>query len=180
MYLGNRSGEWSQGFASGRSHVLAMVKAALEIRIDCEDSLLAALHNESETVRRTAARALLGLSSVRGLAAVVAGNKHRDAVRTAAARSLAEFDSDAAAANPALFALLNDRNIAGSAHFAASRALGALGSPAIPYRAHAMRQGSSIAKYESASTLRGTGRTAGHNELIDRILGPDENDATRK
>src|SRR6266511_3036471 len=60
---------------------VAAVKVGLDKLADDEAALLAALHDESEVVRRSAALALITLGSVRGLSAVVAGSRHGHAVR---------------------------------------------------------------------------------------------------
>ena len=64
---------------------MAAIKMGLEKLAGCESTLVAALYDQSEIVRRTVALSLVALDTVRGLAAVVAGSRHGHAVRTVAA-----------------------------------------------------------------------------------------------
>lgn len=123
--------------------ILAMVKAGLERQLECEDSLIAALLDESESVRRMAARVLVELGTVRGLAAVVAGNKHGHGIRTSAAQRLKEHGTNAEPAIPALLTLLYEHRTNWRSNMWAAFALVEIGPKALPYLIHAIRHGSS-------------------------------------
>ena len=111
---------------------VAAIWLGTERRPEGEGPLLAALEDESEAVRRTAAEALLELGSIRALAAVVAGSRHGHAVRTHAAFRLRDIGPPAAPAVPALMTLLRYPDINWRSHAAALTALAAIGETAIP------------------------------------------------
>ncbi len=92
--------------------------------------LLILLHHTDEVVRRTAAILLTELGTVEGLNAVVAGNRHGHAIRTAAAWKLKEMGAEGIAAIPGLIALLRDKQINWRSHAAAQYALSEMGEEA--------------------------------------------------
>lgn len=161
---------------SGIVRALAIIKAGLERRLDCEDALIAALLDESDTVRRTAARALLDLDTVRGLAAVVAGNRHGHGVRTLAAFRLKELGANATPAIPALFRLINYDDINWRSHGAAASALAAIGPNALPYLIHALRYGSRAGRSWAAIALNERGDCADLPEDVVQILKNSQTD----
>jgi HEAT repeat protein len=145
--------------------------AAIGLSSDCspeaEASLIAALQDESELVRRTAGESLLALGSVRGLAAVVGGSRHGHAVRTHSAFKLAEMKSgDATEALPALMVLLQYPSINWRTHFAAVEALRTIGDAAIPALVNGLHRGSPQVRQYAAIALKEIGKTP---HLLARI-----------
>ena len=134
--------------------VLAIVAAAIDKREDCVDSMISALNAESETVRRSAACGLVMTRAVRGLAAVVSGSRHGHGIRTEAANLLQDIGPSAEEAIPSLMALLNDSDINWRSHMAASLALAAIGTPAIPYLVHSREFGPDHARIQAANALK--------------------------
>ena len=123
-----RNGKWSE-----RPSASAAIQLSTDSSREAEAALIAALQDESDLVRRTAAESLLVLGSVRGLAAVVAGSRHGHGVRTKAALKLAKMNSgEAVEAVPALMVLLQYPRINWRTHFIATDALAAIGDAAIP------------------------------------------------
>ncbi len=148
---------------------LAAIKIGIEKR-DCETSLLAALQDASETVRRTAALALVDLNTVRGLAAVVAGPHHGHAVRTLAAQQLRQHGAAALNAIPSLIALLRDPEINWRSHLAAVDALVEIGQPAVAWLVSGLRSGDVQLRRYSAVALKIINRTPEHLAAIDQEL----------
>jgi HEAT repeat protein len=131
---------------------------------------LAALQDESETIRRTAALALVELDTVDGLAAVVAGSRHGHAVRTEAAHRLRRHGPKASEAIPGLVALLRYREINWRSHMAAAGALAAIGEAALPWLLHMFHHGEPHLRYEAASALKEMNRTPEILAAIDEVL----------
>ena len=156
--------------------ILACVLAAVDSRNDCHNALIAALSDPLETVRRSAAIALVKMNTVAGLAAVVAGHRHGHGIRTQAAFALSEHGPAALPAIPALFALINYDDINWRSHSAAGVALTAIGQDAVPYLVTAIRNGSVRARYESAVALKQIGVPNELESLVAQILGPDFSD----
>jgi len=148
--------------------LLSMIKARLEKRLDCEDALIAALLDGSEAVRRTAASALLDLDTIRGLAAIVAGDRHGHGIRTRAAYRLQQYGPNAAPAIPSLFRLIDYSNINWRSHMAAAIALAAIGDSALPYLIHAVRSGSPSGKDWATSSLHQRGD---YSDLPEDVVG---------
>ena len=146
---------------------LAAIKMGLDKPTACETTLLAALHDESATVRRAAALSLVALNTVRGLAAVVTGSRHGHAVRTHAAHLLREHGRDASEAIPGLLSLLRDRNINWRSHMAAADALAAIGEPAIPWLLQAFRRGQPELRHYAAMALKEIDKTPEPLAAID-------------
>jgi HEAT repeat protein len=147
--------------------VLAIVAAAIDKQEDCVDSMISGLNDESETVRRSAACGLVMIRSVRGLAAVVSGNRHGHGIRTRAANILQDIGPSAEEAIPGLMALLNDSHINWRSHLAASLALVAIGTPAIPYLVHSLKFGPDHARNQAASALEEIGLAPDRREQIE-------------
>ena len=150
--------------------VLAIVAAAVDKREDCTDAMISALNDESETVRRSAACGLVVIGLVRGLAAVVSGNRHGHGIRTRAAYLLRDIGPSAEEAIPSLMTLLNYSDINWRSHMAASRALAAIGAPAIPYLVHSLEFGPDHARSQAASALKEFDLAPDHLEQIERVL----------
>src|SRR5437763_1603910 len=154
---------------------LAAIKIGLARQTASESALLAALHDESETVRRTAALALVALDTVRGLAAVVAGSRHGHAVRTEAAHRLRGHGEEAIDAIPGLLCLLRDPNINWRSHAAAAGALAAIGEPAIPALVHVFEHGEPRLRYFAAMALKEMNKTPRLLAAIDGELAAHQN-----
>lgn len=141
--------------------VLATIKAGLEMDSDCENALITALLDESESLRNSAGLSLCYLRTVRGLSSIVGNSKVARSLRTAAAQMLKDFGPVACDAIPALMALGVDT--------AASRALGAIGEAAVPYLQIAIRTGKN--EVQCAIALRETGlETEDDKRIIHAIL----------
>jgi HEAT repeat protein len=153
---------------------LAAVKVGLDKLADGERALLAALHDESEIVRRSAALALVALDTVRGLSAVVAGSSHGHAVRTQAAHRLREHGKEATEAIPGLLCLLRDPNINWRSHAAAAGALAAIGESAIPALVQVFEHGEPRLRYFAAMALKELNRTPALLAAIDEELAARE------
>jgi HEAT repeat protein len=153
--------------------VLAIVAAAIDKREDCVESMISGLNDESETVRRSAACGLVMIRAVRGLAAVVSGNRHGHGIRTRAAYILQDIGPSAEEAIPGLMALLNYSDINWRSHMAASLALAAIGTPAIPYLVHSLEFGPDHARIQAASVLEELGLAPDRREQIERVLKPN-------
>ena len=147
--------------ASDAARCVAAIQLSIEKDDDAEGALIAALHDESESVRRAAAVSLVQLGSVRGLAAVVAGSRHGHAVRTHAAFKLADMTmgEKAAEAVPALMVCLQYSDINWRTHSAAVTALVAIGDAAIPSLANGLRRGSPQVRKYAAEALDEIGKT---------------------
>jgi HEAT repeat protein len=154
---------------------LAAIKLGLGKLAEGEPALLAALHDESETVRRSAALALLALDTVRGLAAVVAGSRHGHAVRTQAAHRLRGHGEGAIEAVPGLLYLLRDPNINWRSHAAAAAALAAIGEPAIPALVQVFEYGEPRLRYFAAMALKELDKTPGLLAAIEGVLKAGQN-----
>jgi HEAT repeat protein len=150
--------------------VLAMTKAGFESRRECEAVMIAALTDHSEMIRRTAAAMLSRLDTIRGLAAVVAGNRYGHSVRTRAAHRLREHGASATEAIPSLFAAICDPTIGFRGQLAATYALAAIGKDALPYLIHALQHGSTCLQNEAAVALRENGMGGDHTARINEIL----------
>ncbi|PHS14835.1 MAG: hypothetical protein COA78_05485 [Blastopirellula sp.] len=153
--------------------ILAIVLAAVDSRADCHNALIAVLNDQLESVRRSAAIALLKMDTISGLAAVVAGHRHGHGIRTQAAYRLAEHGPAAVDAIPSLFALINYSDINWRSHTAASIALSAIGANASPYLTHALIHGSAQSKHESAFAMRENGVPKEFESTVNTILEPD-------
>jgi HEAT repeat protein len=149
---------------------LAAIKMGLDKRTGCESTLLAALNDESETVRRAVALSLVALNTVHGLAAVVAGSRHGHAVRSHAAHLLREHGAEASEAIPGLLALLRDRNIDWRSHFDAVDALVAIGESAIPWLLQLFGRGNRRLRYYAAIALKEIDKTPELLAAIDEEL----------
>jgi HEAT repeat protein len=149
---------------------LAAVKMGVDKHTACEGALLAALHGESETVRRTVALALVALDTVRGLAAVVAGSRHGHGVRTEAAHRLRAHGPGAAEAIPGLLKLLSYRDINWRSHAAAAGALTAIGESAIPWLRQVFESGEAHIRYYAAMALKDMNKTPELLASIDAVL----------
>ena len=154
---------------------LAAIKMGLDNRTDCESALLAALQDESETVRRTVALALLALDTVRGLAAVVAGSQHGHAVRTDAADRLRQHGNGAAEAISGLVCLLRYRDINWRSHMAAARALAAIGESALPWLLRLFGGDEPHLRYYAAMALKEMNKTPELLTTIDEELARHQN-----
>jgi HEAT repeat protein len=153
---------------------LAAIKLGLDKSAEGEPALLTALHDDSETVRRSAALALVALGTVRGLAAVVAGSRHGHAVRTQAAHRLREQGEAAAEAVPGLLCLLRDPHINWRSHAAAAGALAVIGEAAIVPLVQLLEHGEPRLRYYAAMALKEANRTPGLVAAIDEELAADE------
>ncbi len=149
---------------------LAAIKIGINKMKTCESGLIAALEDQSETVRRIAALALVDIDTIRGLAAVVAGNNHGHAVRTQAANRLQKRGFEAAEAIPGLLALLRFRQINWRSHLAAVDALAAIGEPAIPFLVHALTNGEPQLRRYAGAVLKFIGKSMEFSELIEKEL----------
>lgn len=162
--------------ASEAARCVAAVQLSIDSSPDAEAALIAALQDESELVRRTAAESLLALGSVRGLAAVVGGSRHGHAVRTHAAFKLAKMKpGETTEALPALMVLLQYPDINWRTHFAAVSALQTIGDAAIPALMHGLRRGSPLLRQYAAIALKEMGKTPELLPLIEeeiRKAGP--------
>lgn len=154
---------------------VAAVKLGLDKLANGEPALLAALHDESEIVRRSAALALVALDTVPGLAAVVAGSRHGHAVRTQAAHRLREHAEVATEAIPGLLCLLSDPNINWRSHAAAAGALAAIGETAIPVLVQVLEHGEPRLRYFAAMALKELNSTPGLLAAIDGELAAGQN-----
>jgi len=174
----NGEGAWPPGLcevvvtdASEAARCVAAIQLSTDPSREAEAALIAALQDESDLVRRTAAESLLALGSVRGLAAVVAGSRHGHGVRTQAALKLREMKpGEAAEAVPALMVLLQYPRINWRTHFIATDALAAIGEAAIPSLVNALRRGSPHVRRYGAFTLDEMGKTPGVRPLIDEEI----------
>jgi len=145
---------------SEAARCVAAVQLSLERTADADLALIAALQDESEIVRRTAAESLVEIGSVRGLAAVVAGSRHGHAIRTHAARKLGQMkDGEAAEAVPALMVLLQYPYINWRTHMMAVDALRTVGDAAIPSLVNGLRRGSPQMRKYAAIALKEIGKT---------------------
>lgn len=154
---------------------LAAVKVGLDTLADDEPALLAALHDESEIVRRSAALALVALGTVRGLSAVVAGSRHGHAVRTRAAHRLREYREEASEAIPGLLCLLRDPNINWRSHDAAAGALAAIGESAVPTLVQVFEHSEPRLRYFAAMALQQLNRTPALTAAIEQVLAATRN-----
>ncbi|HYT91696.1 MAG TPA: HEAT repeat domain-containing protein [Gemmataceae bacterium] len=154
---------------------LAAIKLGLAKDERYETSLLAALQDESETVRRTAAVALLDLNTVRGLAAVVGSSQHGHRVRMDAAHRLRQYGPAAAEAIPALAALLRDQESNWRSHCAAAGALAAVGEAAIPWLLQLLAVGKAGPRYYAAMALKEMNKTPEHVLAIEQELARGTN-----
>lgn len=154
---------------------LAAVKVGLDKLADDEPALLAALHDESDIVRRSAALALVALDTVRGLSAVVAGSRHGHAVRTQAAHRLREHGEDAVEAIPSLLCLLRDPNINWRSHAAAAGALAAIGESAVPALVQVFEHSEPRLRYFAAMALKELNKTPALLAAIDEQLAACHN-----
>lgn len=154
---------------------LAAIKLGLDKLADGEPALLAALHDESEIVRRSAALALVALDKVPGLSAVVAGSRHGHAVRTQAAHGLREHGELATEAIPALLSLLRDPNINWRSHAAAAGALASIGESAIPALVQVFEHGEPRLRYFVAVALKELNKTPALLAAIDEELAAPQN-----
>jgi HEAT repeat protein len=154
--------------ASEAARCVAAMQLSTDSSPEAEAALIAALQDESEFVRRTAALSLLALRSVRGLAAVVGGSRHGRAVRTHAAFKLAKMEpGEAAEAVPALMVLLQYPYINWRTHFAAVEALQTIGDVAIPALVNGLQRGSPQVRQYAAVALKEMGKTPQLLPLID-------------
>ncbi|MEZ6141889.1 MAG: HEAT repeat domain-containing protein [Zavarzinella sp.] len=154
---------------------VARCVAAIQLSTDpspeAETALIAALQDESELVRRTAAESLFRLGSVRGLAAVVGGSRHGHAVRTHAAFKLANLNSgEAKEALPALMVLLQYQDINWRTHLAAVAALKKIGDAAIPALVNGLHKGSPQMRKYAAIALKEMGKTPDLLPMIDEVI----------
>jgi HEAT repeat protein len=154
---------------------LVAIKLGLDKLAEGEPALLAALHDESEIVRRSAALALVALDTVRGLSAVVAGSRHGHAVRTQAAHGLREHGEEATEAIPGLLCLLRDPNINWRSHAAAAGALAAIGESAIPGLVQVFEHGEPRLRCFVAMALKELNKTPALLAAIDEELAGREN-----
>jgi HEAT repeat protein len=154
---------------------LAAIKLGLDKIAAGEPALLAALQDESENVRRSAALALVALSTVCGLSAVVAGSRHGHGVRTRAAQALQEHGEDAFEAIPGLLCLLRDSNINWRSHAAAARALAAIGESAVPTLVQVFEPGEPRVRPFVAMALKELNKTPALLGAIDEELAAMKN-----
>lgn len=145
--------------ASEAARCVAAIQLSIDKPPEAENALIAALQDESELVRRTAAESLLEIGSVRGLAAVVGGSRHGCAVRTQAAFKLAAMKpGEAAEAVPALMVLLQYPHINWRTHYAAVDALRTIGDAAIPSLMNGLLHGSPQVREYAAVALEEMGK----------------------
>lgn len=149
---------------------LAAIKVGLDKFADAEQALLAALHDESETVRRCAALSLVALDTVSGLSAVVAGSRHGHAVRTHAAHRLRGHGEAASVAIPGLLCLLRDQDINWRSHMAAALALAAIGESAVPALVQVFEHGEPRLREYAAIALKELNRPPELLAAIDKEL----------
>jgi HEAT repeat protein len=157
--------------SSEAARCVAAIQLGIDKSPEAETSLIAALQDESEVVRRTAARTLLAIGSVRGSAAVVGGCRHGHNIRTAAAYQLAQLKpGEAAEAVPALMILLQYPHINWRSHVAAAEALRAIGDAAVPSLVNALQRGSPQVRLYAAIALKEMGKTPELLPCIDDVL----------
>lgn len=154
--------------ASEVARCVAAIQLGTDSSPDAEATLIAALQDESELVRRTAAESLVELGSVRGLAAVVAGSRHGHAVRTGAARKLANMKpGEVREALPALMVLMQFPHINWRTHCVAVLALQRIGDSAIPVLVNGLHRGSPQVRKYAAMALKEMEKTPELLPLID-------------
>jgi HEAT repeat protein len=160
--------------SSEAARCVAAIQLCIDRPPDTDIALRAALQDESELVRRTAAVSFVEIGSVRGLAAVVAGSGHGCAVRTHAAFKLAKMKTgEAAEAVPALMILLQYPYINWRTHWAAVDALCAIGDAAVPSLVNALHHGSAQMRYYAAIALQQIGKTPELLSLIEEEIRKD-------
>lgn len=157
--------------ASEAARCVAAIQLSTESSPDAETALIAALQDESELVRRTAATSLLLLGTVRSLAAVVGGSRHGHAVRTHAAFKLAKMKpGEAVEALPALMVLLQYPDINWRTHVAAVDALRAIGEAAVPTLVNGLHRGSPQVRKYAAIALNEIRKTAEAGKSQTQLL----------
>jgi HEAT repeat protein len=157
--------------SSDAARCVAAIQLSIDKPSEAEPALIAALQDESEFVRRTAAESLLVLGSVRGLAAVVAGSRHGRAVRTHAVSALSKMKpGEAAEAVPALMVLLQYPLIDWRTHYKAIDALRVIGDAAIPSLVNALHRGPPYVRKYAAIALKEIEKTPELLPLIDEEI----------
>lgn len=154
--------------ASEAARCVAAIQLSTERTAEAEAALIAALQDESELVRRTAGESLVAIGTVRGLVAVIAGSHHGHAVRTWAARKLAELPPEQSKdAIPALMVLLQYPHINWRTHFIAVEALRSIGDAAIPALVNGLHRGTPQVRQYAAIALQQIGKTPELAQLIE-------------
>jgi HEAT repeat protein len=156
--------------SSDAARCVAAIQLSIDPPQDAEEALIAALQDESEEVRRTAAASLVRIGSVRGFAAVAAGSRHGCAVRTEAARQLGRLKEGARDAVPALMTLLQYPRINWRTHYIAADALAAIGNAAVPSLLRGVSHGTPMVQYYAATALQEIAKTSELASLINEEL----------